>query len=152
MVALLEYLDVRSSVVRVDAIASQPAFTVRVLAAGADYVIALKKNQKTLYEELYDGLLAQASPLPSWVSRKLGHGRDEVRTVRVCQSLAGWEAATAWPGLRMVAWVETARHTARGVTHSRRLPLSSLAAPNPATYARLVRGHWSIEKRLTLAT
>ena len=124
----------------------------RVLAAGADYVIALKTNQKTLYEELHDGLLAQAPALPGWVSRELDHGRDEVRTVRVCQSLAGWEAAAAWPGLRMVAWVETARHMARGMTHSRPLPLSSLAAPNPTTYARLVRGHWSIEKRLALAT
>ena len=148
MVALLEELDVRGSIVTVDAIASQPAFAQRVLAQGADYVIALKKNQKTLYEQLHDGLLAQAPTLPSWVGRALGHGRGEVRTVRICQQLGAWEAAAAWPGLRTVVWVETQRHTAQGVTQSRRLYLSSLSDPDPATYARLVRGHWSIENQL----
>ena len=46
MVALPEDFDVRGSFVTVDAIASQPAFAGRVLAEGADHVIALKRTGK----------------------------------------------------------------------------------------------------------
>jgi predicted transposase YbfD/YdcC len=56
--------------------------------------------------------------------------------------------AASWPGLRTLIWVETERHTRPGVTTSRRFYLSSLADADPATYARLVRGHWGIENQL----
>ena len=38
--------------------------------------------------------------------------------------------------------------TATGTTHTQRFYLSSLTDPDPATYARLVRQHWSIENQL----
>ena len=90
------------------------------LAEGANYVIALKKNRKTRYAQLHDGLVARAPTLPGWVSRALGRGRGAGRTVRICRQLADWEAAAHWPGLRTVVGVETQRHTAQGLTQSRR--------------------------------
>ncbi len=47
--ALLDTLDVAGSVVTIDAIACQPGIVGQVVASGAGYVIALKKNAKTLY-------------------------------------------------------------------------------------------------------
>ena len=44
--------------------------------------------------------------------------------------------------------VDTVRHTSQGVSHGQRLYLSSLPDPDPAVYARLVRGHWAIENQL----
>lgn len=146
--ALLAALDVAGSIVTIDAIACQPSLVAHVVNAGADYVIALKKNAKTLYEQAHDHLLARAPHLPTHVSRDLAHGRGEIRTVRISQDLDLVEACAEWAGLRTLVLVDTERHTAQGSTRTQRLYLSSLADPDPATYARLVRGHWAIENQL----
>ena len=44
--------------------------------------------------------------------------------------------------------VEAARHTSQGVTYAHRFYLNSLTDPDPAVYARLVRGHWAVENQL----
>ncbi len=146
--ALLDTLDVRSSVVTIAAIACQPSLVAHVVEAGADYVIALKKNAKTLYERAHDHLLARAPHLPAHLSRTLEHGCGEVRRVCISQDMGLLDACAGWAGLRTLVFVETERHTARGCTRSQRLYLSSLADPDPGTYARLVRGHWAIENHL----
>jgi len=146
--ALLDTLDVAGSIVTIDAIACQPSLVERVVAKGADYVIALKKNAKTLFEQASEHLLARAAHLPTYQSQDKGHGRGEVRTVRISQDLTFVDACAAWPGLRTLVLVETERHTSQGVTHTQRFYLSSLADPDPASYARLVRGHWAVENQL----
>ena len=44
--------------------------------------------------------------------------------------------------------VETERHTSQGITHAQRFYLSSFTDPDPAVYARLIRGHRAIENQL----
>jgi len=146
--ALLETLDVAGSVVTSDAIACQPSIVGQVVACGADYVVALKKNAKTLYEPASEHLLARAAHLPTHQSQDKGHGRGEQRTGRICQDLRLLDTCAAWPGLRTLVLVETERHTSQGVTRAQRFYLSSLADPDPATYAQLVRGHWAVENQL----
>lgn len=136
------------SVVTVDAIACQPGIVAQVMAGGADDVIALKKNAKTLYEQASEHLLARTAHLPTFRRQHKAHGRGEVRTVRICQDLPLLDACADWPGLRTPVLVETERHTAQGLTRTQRFYLSSLAGPDPATYARLVRGHWAVENQL----
>ncbi|MFC6226167.1 ISAs1 family transposase [Hymenobacter artigasi] len=146
--ALLDTLDVAGSIVTIDAIACQPSIVGQVVANGADYVIALKKNAKTLYEQASEHLLARAAHLPAFRSQDKGHGRGERRTVRICQDLRLLDACADWPSLRTLVLVETERHTGRGVTHAQRFYLSSLTDPDPAVYARLIRGHWAVENHL----
>ena len=146
--ALLETLDIAGSVVTIDAIACQTGIVGKVVARGADYLIALKKNAHALYEQASEHLLARAAHLPSWRSLDKGHGRGERRTVTICQDLDLLEACAEWPGLRTLVLVETERHTARGITRAQRFYISSLADPDPAAYARLVRGHWAVENQL----
>jgi predicted transposase YbfD/YdcC len=146
--ALLDTLDVAGSIVTIDAIACQPGIVGQVVERGANYVIALKKNAKTLYEQASEHLLARAAHLPAWHSIDKGHGRGERRTVRICQDLALLEACADWPGLRTLVLVETERHTSQGVTRAQRFYISSLTDPDPAVYARFVRGHWAVENHL----
>lgn len=73
--ALLDTLNVAGRVVTIDAIACQPSIVAQVVASGADYVIALKKNAKTLYEQASEHLLARAAYLPTFRSQDKGHGR-----------------------------------------------------------------------------
>ena len=81
--ALLYALDVAGSIVTIAAIACQPSIVAHLVNAGADYVIALKKNAKTRYEQARDHLLARAPHLPAHFSRTLAHGRGETYTVRI---------------------------------------------------------------------
>ena len=68
--------------------------------------------------------------------------------MRICQDLNLVEACVPWAGLCTLVLVEMAGHQATGTTHTPSFYLSSLTAPEPATYARLVRQHWSIENQL----
>ncbi|GAA4034648.1 ISAs1-like element ISSod22 family transposase [Hymenobacter glaciei] len=146
--AIPALLDVAGSIVTIDAIACQPDIVGKVVERGADYVIALKKNAKTLYEQASEHLLARSVHLPTWRSVYKGHGGGEQRTVRICQDLALLEACADWPGLRTLVLVETERHTRQGVARTQRFYLSSLTDHDPAVYARLVRGHWAVENQL----
>ena len=146
--ALLDTLDVAGSAVTIVAIARQSSIVERVGARGADYVIALKKNAKTRYEQVSEHLLARAAHLPTHCSQDKGHGRGERRPVRICQDRALLDACPAGPGLRTRGLVETERHTSQGLIHTRRFYLRSLTDPDPAVYARLIRGHWAVENRL----
>ena len=149
--ALLGILDVVGSVVTIDAIACQPSIVGQVLTRGADDVIALKKNAKTLYEQASKHLLARAVHLPAHRSQDTGHGRGEQRTVRSCQDLALLDACADWPGLRTLALVETERHTSRGVTHTQHLP-PFLNRPRPGGLRPAHPGVLGRGKSIALAT
>ena len=58
------------------------------------------------------------------------------------------DACPAGSGLCARGLVETERHTSQGLAHTLRFYLRSLTDPDPAMYARLIRGHWAVENRL----
>jgi predicted transposase YbfD/YdcC len=51
---LLKFLDIQGCIVTIDAMGCQKAIAEQIIAAKGDYVLALKGNQETLYEEVKD--------------------------------------------------------------------------------------------------
>ncbi|MCL7931829.1 ISAs1 family transposase, partial [Halomonas llamarensis] len=49
---LLRLLEIRSAIVTLDAMGCQTAIAEQVVSQGADYILAVKDNQPTLYEAL----------------------------------------------------------------------------------------------------
>lgn len=164
---LLEMLDVRGCVVTADALNTQKNIAGTIQDKGADYVLALKKNHKQLYEDVesaFDGCRKRAGGLVKEChdcsqSREWGHGRREVRRCFVLGTTPEeWpRALQAWPGLQSVVMVERERTLLSpeglptGATLepavTRHFYLSSL----PAEATRLgqaIRGHWGIENSL----
>ena len=157
---LLRQLVLAGCIVTMDAMGCQTEIAETVLAGGADYVLALKENQPTLYEEVADTFaLARASgfadyPASAWdtwrqVSK--GHGRVETREHWVvCDPavLAYLHEATPWPGLRAVGLVEAQRCWADG--HSEReARYYLLSRPFSARqFGTAVRRHWGIENQV----
>src|ERR687894_2969669 len=80
--ALLKLLELRGCIVTIDAMGCQRAIAEQIRAQGADYVLAVKANQKELHEALEDyfetaeGAGYRAVPLGRVDS---GHGRVDVR-------------------------------------------------------------------------
>ena len=152
---LIELLDLKGCVVTIDAAGCQKEIAAQIVAQGADYVLALKANQPTLYGQVADYFLEQLEE--EGPGRKLrrhrqveaGHGRSATRETFVAPAPEALVAAGAWPGLATVVLVIRRcvdRATGKSSDEVRYF-LSSL----PARVKRLagaVRQHWGIENGL----
>jgi predicted transposase YbfD/YdcC len=155
--ALLELLDVQDAVVSLDAMHCQKDTAQAIRAAGADYLLALKGNQKTLHEDVklfFDDALEQGEPLLEHVMEPdNGHGRLDQRRVWASGDV-GWlrRRHPDWLDVRGIVRVEGQRlDFATGKQSVQvRYYLSSLEPGQVGAQrlGELVRGHWSIENAL----
>lgn len=155
--ALLELLDVQGAVVSLDAMHCQKDTAKAIRAAGADYLLAIKGNQKTLHEDVklfFDDALEQGEPLLEHVMEPdNGHGRLDQRRVWASGEM-GWlrRRHPDWLDVRGIVRVEGQRldfATGRQSVQVRYY-LTSLEPKEvgAARLGELVRGHWSIENTL----
>lgn len=153
--ALLARIDWHGRVLTGDALFCQRGLCAQVRAAGGDYLLMVKANQETLYDDiqlLFDPppALAVLPLLERRVARTVecGHGRSmEVRELIASTDLIGY---LDWPGVRQVFRLERTwreRGIAKRVLHYgiTSLPLQEA---DPARLLALRRGHWSIENQL----
>jgi predicted transposase YbfD/YdcC len=144
---LLQALDIEGSVVTIDAIGCQKAITELIVEKKADYIIGLKANQDGLYEQVVAEFERVKAALPVAVSRDLGHGRAEKRTVRVNDKLTFIDASQDWMGLKSVVCVESTRWVNDKEQFLKRYYISSLSGCSAAQMGHYIRRHWSIENQ-----
>jgi predicted transposase YbfD/YdcC len=140
---LLEPLNLHDAVITADAL-----HTVREHAAwlvetkNADYIMIVKGNQKHLHRRLKK-LPWRQVPLGSR-TRDRGHGRDEIRRLKVC-TVDG----PPFPHAVQAAQVKRRRTDQRTgkTTITTVYAITSLAAQHatPAELAQHIRGHWRLE-------
>ena len=106
---LLSSVDIAGSVVSIDAIGCQKSIAEGIIGQRADYLIGLKANQGSLYEQVADWFERTKSSLQAHISRDLGHGRGEKRTVRVSENLDLIDATVGWPGIGSMVYVDSIR-------------------------------------------
>jgi len=150
---LLRILELSGSLVTIDAMGCQTEIAQTILDAGADYMLAVKKNQPTLYDGVswffltrYEEDFARVRVSRHQTHEK-GHGREETRSYYVCSVPRDLPDRKRWPKLAAIGWTisDTVRdgnrcHEMRYYIMSRKLSAKEFAAA--------VRGHWSIENRL----
>lgn len=140
-----------------DALYCQRRLCTQVVEAGGDYLFVVDANQPTLLADIQQ-LFAPPPPLRAGhgaltiveqqgrqVSK--GHGRLEVREIRVSSELAEY---LDWPYLQQVFEVRRT-WTRKGVTKQEvHYGITSLpqTVASPEQVLRLKRGHWGIENRL----
>jgi predicted transposase YbfD/YdcC len=167
---LLELLDVAGAVVSIDAVGCQREIAAKIVAAGADYVLAVKDNQPRLHDAvrrlMNEAALDHANGGgPNHCDGADGrvrydfyqtvdgdHGRIETRRVLVSDEVEalGPDIAAAWRGLGCVVQIESVREVLGKAMPEveRRLYVSSIRGCDAARMADLVRGHWSVENNL----
>lgn len=151
---LLERLQLTGALVTIDAMGCQTKIADKILAKGADYLLALKDNWPTLAAEvaLYFERAA-AGQLDSHVTTDGDHGRIEVRRHLVSHDVdwlttdRRFPGEPRFPGLKAIAMVEASVERAGKTSTARRFFLSSLAL-DAKFCAKAVRAHWGIENRL----
>lgn len=146
---VLTPLDIEGSVVSIDAIGCQKEIAqLIVVTKKADYVLGLKSNQDGLYEQVAAHFTRVWPGLATDVSRDLGHGRGEKRTVMVSEELTLIDAVAGWAGLKSVVCVEAIRWTNGKEEISKRFYISSLSGVSAFQMGHYIRRHWSIENQL----
>jgi predicted transposase YbfD/YdcC len=147
---LIDALDLTDCVVTIDAMGCQKQIASRIRAKGAHYILALKKNQGTLYtdvHELFHQLHRDESPddtLDSYEMIDQGHGRHEIRRYWTTDTLDRVSTRAQWSDLQAVGMVESERTLAGETTVESRYYILSLPS-NAQTFGNAVRAHWGIE-------
>lgn len=153
---LLRVLDLTGATVTIDAMGCQTAIAAQIVAQGADYILALKKNHPTLHEEVAATFTRERreafanTPAGTWDYLRLvekDHGRLETRqhwVLRDPELLAYLNPKHGWANLQAIGLVERQRQVGdRPPTCERHYYL--LSAPLSAqAFAVGVRCHWGI--------
>jgi predicted transposase YbfD/YdcC len=139
---LLSMLDLNQRVVTIDAMGCQKAILAQIVTQKGDYIVALKANQRLLYQEAKD-YFDRFQPQPCYEEQETRGDVLETRRLSVL-SAAGWlTEAQAWSGLQTVVRLERSYGEKREVRYF----ISSLA-PQYGQWAKNIRQHWSIENQL----
>lgn len=151
---LLELLDLRGCTVTLDAMGCQKEIVEAIRDQEAEYVITLKANQGTLYDEVVDFFIdSQDRDWDGVAHRYLktvdkDHGRQETRHYYIVDVPEALHRQHGWRDLRSVGMVYAERQVGdREPVGETRYFITSLA-PKVKAFARAVRGHWGIENRL----
>jgi len=150
---LLRMLQLKGAIVTIDAIGCQKNISHIIREeCKADYVLALKKNQPSLYNEVVHFFnVAEKSEYfikDTFESLEKGHGRIEHRMC-VCLDVGGElnHVSSGWADLKTVAKIHTVREINGKKQEQTRYFISSLAC-NASALANAIRTHWSIENSL----
>jgi predicted transposase YbfD/YdcC len=158
---LLEMLDLKDSIVTMDAMGCQKEIAKQIVEAEGDYLLALKGNHGILHERVVDFFDSERAR--GWKtfygdeiahsycqSLDKGHGRLEIRRCWVVDQ-AHWldvpDAKGEVFGFGSVVCIESERHVRDRVSVESRYFLSSLGG-DASVALRAGRHHWGIENRL----
>jgi predicted transposase YbfD/YdcC len=151
---LLEMIDIKDSIVTIDAMGCQTKIAKQICAQEGDYVLSLKENQKTLFDNVkaifaiaeenkqkqYKNMLHRRK-----IEKIHDHGRMETRRYTLVSARDPLLFELRWPGLKGIGKVEVVRTTNNEVTRSTRYFLTSLAYEDIDSFMDAVRKHWQIE-------
>lgn len=150
---LLELLDLKGALVTIDAMGCQKDIAKQIVAAGGDYLLAVKGNQEHLLEDVQatvqhalEGEIPKHAVLEHETTEQ-GHGRREHRSYLVIHDVRGIRDRKSWPGLKSVIMCGCER-TSNGQTTSEVRYYIGSRKMGVRGYAKALRGHWSIENNL----
>jgi predicted transposase YbfD/YdcC len=147
---LLRLVDIKGTIITIDAMGTQKAIAAEIIERKADYVLALKGNQETLHQEVIDHIdehckndFADAQARRH-ITKEKGHGREEIRSyiqMPVPKALRGLQL---WKGLKSIGMATLVCVRDGKETTETRYYISSLEV-SVKQFAHAVRSHWGIE-------
>lgn len=148
---VLEKIQIKGHVVTIDAMGTQTAIVEKIKEKRGDYVLALKKNQGNLYEDVSLYMrdeeekrnMREAGNYKRTVEK--ARSRIEIREYYQTEKIGWLSQRKEWKGLKSIGMEEKTIRSEKGVeTKEYRYYISSLK-PEIELFSRAVRGHWSVE-------
>jgi len=143
--------QLKGALVSIDAMGCQVEIADKIVAHGADYLLALKGNQPTLETEVADYFrTAPKDELVAKSSVEKGHGRIETRTYTASGNVDWITSARSYPGQPRFANIRTLLRVQERTEHADRTTFDTriYISSAPLDIERLAegaRGHWGVE-------
>lgn len=147
---IIETVDIKGALVSIDAMGCHSSIAKLIRANEGDYLLALKENQKSLYEEVHDWMKKHKASMDCYTHTDYVGGRIEKRTTYVTNNLTYIDALADWQDSKTIIMIESERTFKNGIEKSTshiRFYVSS-ADKSAAYFGGAIRKHWSIENQL----
>ena len=146
---LLESLDIQSSIVSIDAIGCQKGICNQIITQGADYLLSVKGNQKSLHQEIQE-IFKYSEVKQKDIEHQKDHGREESRECLVLDAASHLspDMQKKWPTVNKIIQIKGVRILDNKKTESIRYYISSNTDKTAKQFNKLIRSHWSIENHL----
>ena len=146
---LLELITVKGCIVTIDAMGCQEEIARKIIKEEANYILAVKENQKRLYQEIQDEFRF-GKKIKTSLSEDLDHGRIETRKCSIITAFKFIENREKWSELKTIIKIESVRefkNSDKPTETATRFYISSLIA-NAEKFQDAIRLHWGIENKL----
>lgn len=150
---LLKLIEIKGGLITIDAMGCQTEIAATIVEEGADYCLAVKRNQPTLYDGI-DAFFAphldndfSGTSVRRHVEHETTHGRRVNRYSFICRVPENLPDADRWRNLRAIGVVVsiTQRCGKEYVDHRYYILSRYLSGKR---FAEATRGHWGIENNL----
>jgi predicted transposase YbfD/YdcC len=155
---LLSLLDLKECLVTIDAIGTQVAIAQQIVDSKGDYLLAVKGNQGSLYEEIAENFEKVGVQDDSYEIEEINkdHGRLEQRHYTSCpaQDYLTPGQLRKWPGLKTIVMTDnytdfvTGKKAEQSRGRERRFFITTLEASEIEKIKTGIRNHWAIENSL----
>jgi len=148
---LAEAKQLEGALVTIDAMGCQVEIADKIVAHGADYLLALKGNQPTLESEVENYFrAAPAAELVAKTTIEKGHGRIETRTYSGSRTVDWIGSDRSYPGQPRFKTIKTLVRVHARAEYADRCSFDTryFISSAPCDIERIaagVRGHWGVE-------
>ncbi len=150
---LLRLLDIKGSIITIDAMGCQKKIAKSIIEKEADYVLSLKKNHSNLFDDVKTFFEFEKKEkfrnIEFDYCEELNkeHGRIETRKCWVSSQIDWIGQKEEWEGFNSIAMIESTRTIKDKTTTETRFFIASLPQ-NAKLVSSAVRSHWGIENSL----
>lgn len=147
---LLDMLFLKGCIITIDAMGCQKDIAEKIIEKKADYVLALKGNQPTLYENVIEWFNDAENnnfkdfEVDSCKTIDKGHGRIERRKYYITGDINWIHCKEEWSNLKSIGMAIRESIENDKTTVERRYFICSIK-PDAQLFAKAVRSHWGIE-------
>lgn len=151
---LLEMLEIKGCIVTIDAMGTQTDIADAIIDKKADYILALKENQKNLYNDvkLYlDDIRQEKHLLDSANYHKTvdkGHGRFEIRECIISEEISWLPSKLDWRGINGIGAIYCTVEKDGITSEQSHYFIYSCVGFNAEQIMKYKRSHWGVENKL----
>lgn len=147
---LLETLLIKGNIITIDAMGTQTDIADKIIENKANYILAVKENQRQLLEEVIDEFKFSKN-IETQTNVDCGHGRIETRKCSVVSDFEFIDNRNdKWRKLTQVVKIESTRefkNSDKLTEKATRYYITSFK-DTAANYQKNIRSHWGIENKL----
>lgn len=153
---LLKLLDIQGCIITIDAMGTQTNIAKTIVKGGAEYILPVKENQKTLHDELEAYFNDEIIPksikelLEDGIYHKTlekNHGRIEKRQYYMSKDITCISNPDKWPNIKGIGMTINIVQENNKVSHKQKFYIMS-DIENVYEFSKAVRSHWGVETSL----